>query len=307
MEDDKPEVLNGASYVIHGQRFGAAPLPPGLYIVSTPIGNLLDISLRALATLAGASLVLAEDTRVTKKLLSHYGIATRLRAYNEHNGALVRPAILAQLKAGQSCALVSDAGTPLISDPGYRLVYEAAAADIAVFPIPGASAVLAGLVASGLPTDHVYFEGFLPNKSAARRRRLQQLKAIPATLVLFEAPQRLPESLADIFAILGDRPAVIARELTKRFETLQRSTLQKLVHDGAGVAKGEFVLLVGQGEPLSEGVEETALEEMLVAAMRQHSLKDASDVVAGQSGLPRRLVYAKALRLQARMSVEDEN
>ncbi|MGB7697847.1 MAG: 16S rRNA (cytidine(1402)-2'-O)-methyltransferase, partial [Methylovirgula sp.] len=202
------------SFTAFGLNAEAEPLAPGLHVVATPIGNLADISLRALATLAAADAVVAEDTRVTKTLLAHYGIATPLAAYHEHNAEVMRPHLLARLAAGAALALVSDAGTPLISDPGYKLVAEALAQGLPVSSVPGASAVLTALVVAGLPTDRFFFEGFLPPKSTARRQRIAELSAIPGTLVFFESPRRVAETLADLAAVLGPRDAALARELT---------------------------------------------------------------------------------------------
>ncbi|MGC1108820.1 MAG: 16S rRNA (cytidine(1402)-2'-O)-methyltransferase, partial [Methylovirgula sp.] len=216
------------SFTAFGLNAEAEPLAPGLHVVATPIGNLADISLRALATLAAADAVVAEDTRVTKTLLAHYGIATPLAAYHEHNAEVMRPHLLARLAAGAALALVSDAGTPLISDPGYKLVAEALAQGLPVSSVPGASAVLTALVVAGLPTDRFFFEGFLPPKSTARRQRIAELSAIPGTLVFFESPRRVAETLADLAAVLGPRDAALARELTKVFETVRRGKLPDL-------------------------------------------------------------------------------
>ena len=210
-----------------GVRVEAAALAPGLYVVATPIGNLGDVSLRALTTLAAADAILAEDTRVTRRLLDRYDISAPLVAYHEHNAAEVRPRILARLAAGEALALVSDAGTPLVSDPGYKLVVDAAAAGVAVFALPGPCAAIAALTTAALPTDRFFFEGFLPAKAAARRERIAALAAIPATLVIYESPGRLAESLADLAAGLGPRPAAVARELTKLHEETRRATLTR--------------------------------------------------------------------------------
>ncbi len=217
-----------ASYTAFGLRAEAERIEPGLHLVATPIGNLKDVSFRALSTLAAADAVVAEDTRVTKTLLAHYGISTPLVAYHEHNARVIRPHLLARLEAGAKLALVSDAGTPLVSDPGFRLVQEALEKGVHVTSVPGPSAVLAALVVAGLPTDRFFFEGFLPHKSGPRRARLAELAPIPGTLVFFESPRRLAETLADCAAILGKRNAAIARELTKMFESVRRGTLDEL-------------------------------------------------------------------------------
>ncbi len=287
------------SFTAFGLRAEAQPLPPGLHVVATPIGNLGDISFRALATLAAADAVLAEDTRVTKTLLAHYGITTPLIAYHEHNAAVVRPHLLARLGAGAALALVSDAGTPLVSDPGFRLVADALAADIAVTSVPGASAVLAALVVAGLPTDRFFFEGFLPPKGAARRTRIAALAPIPGTLVFFESPHRVAETLADLAAVLGPRPAALARELTKHFETVRRGTLPDLAARLAAEPrpKGEIVLLVGPPSADEAAVSAETLDAKLAQALETLSVKDAAATVAAETGQPRRKVYARALEL----------
>lgn len=286
-----------------GLRAEAEPLRPGLYVVATPIGNLADISLRALSTLAAADAVLAEDTRVTKILLAHYGIATPLVAYHEHNAAVMRPHLLARLERGAALALVSDAGTPLISDPGFKLVAEALERQIAVTSVPGASAVLAALVVAGLPTDRFFFEGFLPVKSGPRRQRISALAAVPGTLVFFESPRRVAETLADLAAVLGDRPCALARELTKYFETVRRGTLSELATTLAEEPppKGEIVLLVG-GPTETEEASAEDLDAQLGKALETLSVKDAAAVVAAATGQPRRKVYARALELTTRGS-----
>ncbi len=278
----------------------AESLAPGLYVVATPIGNLKDVTFRALSVLAAADTVLAEDTRVTKRLLAHYGITTPLVAYHEHSNEAVRERMIHRLREGQALALVSDAGTPLVSDPGYKLVQAAIAEGLPVTPIPGPSAVLTALVVSGLPTDRFYFEGFLPPKSAARKTRLAEIATIPGTLMLFEAPHRLPEMLADAAAVLGGRPAVVARELTKLFETVRRGSLPELAEAFAaeGPPKGEIVVLVGEARAVAHGPEvDAALDGKIAAALRGHSIKDAAALVADETGRPKREVYARALAL----------
>ena len=236
-----------ASFTVFGHKVEAPPLAPGLHVVATPIGNLGDMSLRALATLAAADAILAEDKRVTRPMLSHYGIATPLVAYHEHNAAEARPRIIERLVQGACLALVSDAGTPLVSDPGYKLVVDAVAAGVAVHGVPGASAVMAALVVAGLPTDRFFFEGFLPPKSAARRQRVAALAAIPGTLVFFESPRRVAETLEDLAAVLGPRDAAMARELTKHFETVRRGTRVSLAAElAAEVIGGEPVAVPSQ-------------------------------------------------------------
>lgn len=285
-------------YVLAGQRLLAPTLAPGLHVVATPIGSLADITLRALQTLAGADLILCEDTRVTRKLTAHYGIGAPLAAYHEHNAAEMRPKVLARLAAGGRVALVSDAGTPLVSDPGFKLVRDAVADGATVVAAPGPSAVLAGLVVSGLPTDRFFFEGFLPPKTHARSARIAELARIPATLVFFESGPRLAASLADLAAGLGDRPAAIGRELTKRFEQVRRGPLPALAAELAGEAapKGEIVLVVGP--PGEEAAPDAAdIDALLRAALARASVKDAVSEVAAASGVARREVYARALEL----------
>ena len=282
-------------------RGGAAEkAAPGLYIVATPIGNLRDITLRALATLAGCDLVLAEDTRVSRTLLAHYNIATPLSSYHEYNAAEVEPGLVARLRDGAAIALICDAGTPLLSDPGARLVGAAVAAGARVVPIPGASALLAALTVAGLPADRFFFEGFLPVKSAARRARIALLAAVPGTLVFYESPRRAAVTLADLAAVLGARAAVLARELTKHFETVRRGTLLSLAEELASepTPKGEIVLIVAPpGEADAPGPAD--LDAALRRALGKFSVKDAASIVAAETGAPRRVVYARALQLAA--------
>jgi 16S rRNA (cytidine1402-2'-O)-methyltransferase len=286
------------SYLLAGARLPAPPLAPGLHIVATPIGTLADITLRALSTLAGADAILCEDTRVTRKLTSHYGLSVPLTPYHEHNAAEMRPKILARLASGAKLALVSDAGTPLISDPGYKLVRDVVAAGHPVSALPGPSAVLTALVLSGLPSDRFFFEGFLPSKSQARRGRIAELARVPGTLVLFEAAPRVAETLADLAEILGPRPAALARELTKRFEQVRRASLDELAQALASepAPKGEIVLVIAP--PEAEAVPSADdLDAMLAAALTRASVKDAVAEVAGATGVARREVYARALEL----------
>ena len=274
----------------------AEPLTPGLYLVATPIGNLKDITLRALGVLARADAVACEDTRRTGQLLHHYGLSTAMLPYHDHNAARQRPKLLAELKSGAAVALVSDAGTPLISDPGYKLVSEAARAGVAVMPVPGPSALLAALTVSGLPTDRFLFQGFLPAKTQQRRSRLEEIAAIPATLVLFETAPRLAETLADLTATMGDRPAAVAHELTKLHESCDRGTLAELA---AGYARdkprGEYVLVIGP--PEDTPADPAAIDEALQGALKSHSLRESADLVSGALGIPRRQAYQRALAL----------
>ena len=276
-------------------------MTPGLYIVATPIGNLRDITLRALDVLAAADVIACEDTRVTGRLLKAHGIATRMTPYHEHNAARVRPGLLRRLESGEVVALVSDAGTPLISDPGFRLVSETQAAGIDVVAIPGPSAALAALVASGMATDRFLFAGFLPARGPARRSALAALTGIDMTLVFFESARRLPGSLEDMAAVLGPRDAVVARELTKFYEELRRASLPDLAahYAEAGPPKGEVVVVVGPHGDLPGDTDDAGvIDEPLQAALETMSLKDAVAAVSGASGRARREVYARALELR---------
>lgn len=278
----------------------AAPgrIAPGLYVVATPIGNLKDITLRALETLAAADLVLCEDTRVTRKLAERHNLKPRLLAYHDHNAESVRPRVLAELEKGAVIAIVSDAGTPLVSDPGYKLVAAVIEAGHAVFPIPGPSALLAALVAAGLPSDRFFFEGFLPPKTIARKARLAELRAIPATLVFYESGPRLGGCLADIAAVLGARDTAVCRELTKAFEEIRRAPSSELAahYEKAGPPKGEIVIVVAPpGDEAEIGAED--LDGKIESALRTLSLKDASAAIAAETGLPRKEIYARALEL----------
>ena len=276
-----------------------APLAPGLYVVATPIGNLRDITLRALDVLARADLVLAEDTRVAAKLLAAYGLSAKLERYDEHGAERTRPKAMVALAEGKVVALVSDAGTPLVSDPGYKLVREAAADGYLVFPIPGPSALLAGLSAAGLPTDRFLFAGFPPPKSAARRTFLEELAPVRATLVFFEGGSRLAASLADMASVLGgEREAVVCRELTKLYETFYRGPLAELAADPKlDAPKGEIVILVGPGREAeaSAGDVDAALGD----ALGRLRPADAAAEVAKALGLSRREVYQRAMQLRA--------
>jgi 16S rRNA (cytidine1402-2'-O)-methyltransferase len=273
-------------------------LAPGLFIVATPIGNAADITLRALEILRGVDLIACEDTRVSAKLLTIHGIATRLLSYHDHNADRVRPLLLARLAAGERVALISDAGTPLISDPGYKLVRDAVAAGLRVHTAPGASAALAALVLSGLPSNRFLFAGFLDAKTTARRKDLAGLAAIEATLVFYESAPRLAASLADMAEILGDRPAAVARELTKLYEEVVRDGLLALARRYAesGPPKGEIVIIVGP--PLDRvAADEAEIDAMLHEALGRASLRDAAAEIAARLDLPRRDVYARALLL----------
>src|SRR5664279_1173726 len=297
-KDNKPAATGQPRLYVPFDTAVEAPKPAaGLYLVATPIGNLGDISLRALEVLAGADVIACEDTRVTGKLTQRYGIKTPLTPYHEHNAAEARPKIFARLAAGQAVALVSDAGTPLISDPGYRLVREATEAGFTVIPLPGASAVLGALTVAGLPTDRFFFEGFLPPKQAGRQKRIAELSNIPATLVLFESGPRLEAALADLAAGLGPRMAAICRELTKLHEEIRRGDLATLAQQYAAGAetRGEIVIVVAP--PAAEEASASDIDDLLRSALARVSVKDAVGEVALATGRPRREVYQRALAL----------
>lgn len=283
---------------------GSKPVAPGLYLVATPIGNLGDISQRALHTLAACDVIACEDSRATARLLQHYGLRTPRIAYHEHSPPAAREAILARLAEGQRVALVSDAGTPLISDPGFKLVREAIARGLHVSALPGPSAPVMALILSGLPSGRFFFQGFLPPKGAARRNVLASLAGIDATLIFFESPRRLPQSLSDMAQILGARPAAVARELTKLFEEVRRATLPALseYYRESGPPKGEVVVVVGPPESggVDASAQETGVDEQLRDTLSHLRLKEAVAQVAAATGLPRKLVYARALALTGR-------
>ena len=277
-----------------------------LVLVSTPIGNLRDITQRALDALAGADLLLCEDTRHTARLLSAYGIAVATSPLHEHNEEGRIPALLDAIRRGQRLVLVSDAGTPLVSDPGFRLVRAAIAAGLPVSALPGPNAAVTALVLSGLPPLPFLFLGFPPPRSAARAAAFGRLRAaeragLDATLIWHEAPHRLAEMLADLHAAFGDRPAAVARELTKRFEEVRRDSVGALAaHYAAQEARGEITVLLGP--PPAEAADAEDLDAQLRQALASGSVKDAAALVAGSSGLPRRVVYARALELSREMS-----
>ena len=282
---------------------------PGLYLVATPIGNLGDITLRALETLAGCDLIACEDSRVTRRLLDRFLISTPLTPYHEHNAQAARPKLMQRLAQGAAIALVSDAGTPLISDPGFKLVREVTAAGHAVTPIPGPSAVLAALTAAGLPTDRFYFEGFLPPKQGARRTRISELARIDATLVLFEGGSRVADTLSDLASAMGERDGAVCRELTKLHEDIRRAPLSRLAAEAPNLeTRGEFVIVVGPPPADAQRLSTSDLDDVLKAAMQTSSVKDAVAQAVELSGRPRREVYARALELakQAAGPADDE-
>src|SRR5215471_9735843 len=256
------------TFVVDGHLVTAARAVPGLHLVATPIGNLGDITLRALQTLAGVDLVACEDTRITRRLTERYGIAAELMPYHEHNAAAARPKILQRLAQGASVALVSDAGTPLISDPGFKLVREACAAGYAVVAVPGPSSVLTALSVAALPTDRFFFEGFLPSKQTARRARLAELARIDATLVLFESGNRVQDTLADLAEIMGSREAAICRELTKLHEEISRAPVSQLAKDVDRLeTRGEFVLVIGPPAAGAKVMAEQDLDDVLRSSL----------------------------------------
>ena len=292
----KPSATAGKSPALVSPDHG--DLAAGLYILATPIGNARDISLRALEVLKNCDVIAAEDTRVTSKLLSIHGISKPLIAYNDHNAPQMRPKILARLAEGELVALVSDAGTPLVSDPGYKLVREAIAAGANIVALPGPSAVLAGLTLSGLPSDRFLFAGFLPSRAGERKSALEELKGIGATLIFFESAQRLSESLAAMAEVLGDRPAAMTRELTKLHEEVRRGNLRELAahYEKAGAPKGEVTLLVGP--PLEAAPDIARIDAALKAALVFMPVKAAADLIAGLTEAPRKQIYARALELK---------
>jgi len=286
------------SFIISEHLLPAPKAAPGLHLVATPIGNLGDITLRALQTLAGVDVIACEDTRVTRRLTERYGITATLKPYHEHNASAARPKILQMLAAGASIALVSDAGTPLISDPGFKLVREVCAAGYSVIALPGASSVLTALALAALPTDRFFFEGFLPSKQGARRHRIDELARIPATLVMFESGNRVQDTLADLAAAMDGRDAAICRELTKLHEEILRGPVAALAQSAATLeTRGEFVLVVGPPPAQAQIMAADQLDDVLRAALKRGSVKDAVANAVEVSGRPRREVYARALEL----------
>lgn len=270
----------------------------GLYLVATPIGNLGDISARAVEVLKTADLIACEDTRVTSKLLSYLGISAKLTPYHEHNAEKVRPQLMERLKNGEMIAQVSDAGTPIVSDPGYRLVQDCIENGIYFTAIPGASAVLTALQLSGLPSHRWLFEGFLPPKTAAKEKELSELANIPATLIFYESPNRLTETLESMKKVLGDRPAAVARELTKKFEQTVRGTFSELsaYYEQNGQPKGEIVIVVAP--PLEQKAEAADIDDMLKKALGTMRVKDAAAFVAELTGVSKKELYQRALDLK---------
>ena len=299
-EDDIIDGPQAGSFRIRTLDIPARPQEVALYLVATPIGNLGDITLRALETLAGADIIAAEDTRVSRVLLDRYGIGKRPYAYHEYNADEVGPKLIAAIAAGKSVALISDAGTPLVSDPGYRLVRQALEAGLKVIPIPGASSVVTALSAAGLPSDSFFFAGFLPQKEKARRDRLAAISAIPGTLLFFESPNRLPASLKDAADMLGpNRLASVCRELTKTFEEFRRGTLADLAehYDRNPNVKGEIVVAVAPPEA-QVPPEGEALDDILKTLAATLPTAKAAAEAAKQTGLPRKDLYQRLLELK---------
>ena len=299
MASDKPSSTGARQrqFTLNGAAVDVKQPPGGLYLVATPIGNLGDVTLRALELLASADVIACEDTRVTRRLTERYGITTPLTPYHEHNAAEARPKLLKRLAESEAVALVSDAGTPLVSDPGFKLVRAACEAGHSVTALPGPSAVLAALSVAGLPSDRFFFEGFLPPKQAARQKRIAALAAVPATLVLFESGPRLAAALADLAQGLGSRPAAICRELTKLHEEIRRGDLTDLAraYEAGAETRGEIVIVVAP--PADDATSESDVDDMLRQALARVSVKDAVGEVALATGRPRREVYRRALEL----------
>jgi 16S rRNA (cytidine1402-2'-O)-methyltransferase len=297
----KGEIAGSRHFYISGHELAAPKLDPALYLVATPIGNLSDITIRVLETLAAADVLACEDTRVTRILLDRYGISRRATAYHEHNAATAGPKLLAALEEGKSVALASDAGTPLVSDPGYRLVRAALERGVRVVPLPGPSALLAALQISGLPTDQFCFAGFLPVKSGQRRRRLSELASVGATLIFFESPRRLSATLADMTAIFGgQRSAAVCRELTKTFEESRRASLGELAahYAEAGSPKGEVVIVVGPPENADAELDPKEIDDLLLDLVRQMPASRAAAEAARRTGLAKSDLYRRLLEMK---------
>src|SRR6476619_6777275 len=295
--DTEPGSAN-RTFLIGGHVLAAPKPVPGLYLVATPIGHLGDITLRALETLAGVDVIACEDTRITRRLTERYAISAQLKPYHEHNAALARPKILERLAQGASIALVSDAGTPLISDPGFKLVREVCAAGHQVIALPGPSSVLSALSVAALPTDRFFFEGFLPPKETARRARLAELARIDATLVMFESGNRVQDTLADLADIMGARDAAVCREMTKMHEEVRRARISELALSADTLeTRGEFVLVIGPPAAGAQLMAEHELDELLRSSLKRESVKDAVAHAVEVSGRPRRAIYARALEL----------
>ena len=302
MQDNRAEIRASSrpkTYIAAGRPVESPRLAPGLHLVATPIGNLRDITIRALETLAAADVIACEDTRITRRLLDHYGIATPLTPYHEHNAEAARPKLLGRLAQGETVALVSDAGTPLVSDPGFKLVRAAREAGHPVIAAPGPSALLAALTSSGLPTDRFFFEGFLSAKDGQRKARIAELARIPATLILYESGARIARTLAALAEGLGARQAAVCRELTKLHEEVRRGNLSLLATQYAEGAetRGEFTVVVEPPSADAAMPDPNEVDALLRRALRNASVKDAVSDVAAATGLPRREIYQRALAL----------
>lgn len=276
------------------------PLSSGLYLVATPIGNLGDITFRALDILKRADIILCEDTRTSGKLLSRYGVKTKRIAYHEHNAAKLRPEIMDRLGKGQGLALISDAGTPLINDPGYKLVRDCKAEGFNVTAAPGASSPIVALILSGLPSDHFFYAGFLPPKTMARKKELARFAPIPGSLIFLESPKRLAASLVDMAEMLGGtREAAVTRELTKMFEEVRNGTIDELAAHYAeqGAPKGEVVVIVGPADETGNEPSPEDIDARLSDLIKTHRTKDAADILAKETGLKKRDLYNRALAL----------
>lgn len=298
MEDE----VKSRDYVIGGVPQRARPLEPALYIVSTPIGNLGDMTLRGIETIAGADILACEDTRVTRVLLDRFGVTRRPVAYHEHNATEAGPKLIAALMEGKSVALVSDAGTPLVSDPGFRLVGEARSSGIKVVPVPGASAVLAALTATGLPTDTFMFCGFLPPKQGQRRARLEALKAIDTTLIFFESPNRAAAALSDMVHVFGEtREGALCRELTKAYETVVTAPLRELseTYDGEDRIRGEVVLLVAPPEEQAVVTSAEDMDKLLLSLAQEMPTSKAAAEAARMTGAKKSDLYQRLIALKS--------
>ena len=289
------------AFHIGAARNEAPALEAGLHITATPIGNLGDITLRALATLAAADVVLCEDTRVSSRLLERYGIKAAMKPYHEHNAEAVRPAIIAALQAGGAYALISDAGVPMVSDPGYRLVRACVDEGITVHSIPGASSTLTALTLSGLPSDVFTFIGFLPQKQKARRDMLLRFKDVPSTLIAFESPHRVVDALGDINAVFAIRNMALCRELTKLHEEVLRGSAAEIQSTLAvrESVKGEIVLVIGPPTDEAPAVTDDQIESAITAALQDHSSAKAASLVSKEFGLAKDDIYARILRRKA--------
>ncbi|MBX3577629.1 MAG: 16S rRNA (cytidine(1402)-2'-O)-methyltransferase [Rhizobiaceae bacterium] len=288
------------SFIVAGATIPARPLEPGLYVVATPIGNLGDVTIRALETLAAADVIACEDTRTTRVLLDRYGIRGKLVAYHEHNESTAAARLIGAVLAGKSVAQVSDAGTPLVSDPGYRLVGQAIDAGVRVVPIPGPSALLAALAVSGLPSDAFFFAGFLPSKDGQRRTRLEALRTVPGTLIVYESPRRLADTLAAMADVLGPRPAAIGRELTKAFEEVRRGALTALAghYADTDTPKGEIVICIAP--PPDDVAADGDVDAVLMSLAGEMPASKAAGEAARMTGRPKAELYRRLVELKGR-------